>query len=566
MFALAGGIVIFVAQQIHKEAQMETALSAARTFSESVASFRSFYINEVAPLDAEIDMLSQPSPHSRLADLTDPYSDLLNLAENSNFSPTTGRYRVFSKFPWPMRDQGGARSVGEQHLLDELTAKRADEAIYVDERNDGQVLYLGRPIVMQEACVRCHNQHPRSPKTNWKVGDVRGVQSVEVKLSTPALFGFVDIGLFSGLGWLFAVLFLCILAVVVIMARGARQWQVSKTAGEILQDIAESLLVLDTNNRIVAANQTTEETFGYSQNNLLGRHAGDLLTNLPDEGARSTEGVGVRQDGEHFPCLLSVSVRRDRPSLERILTIRDISEQSRLAGELRITQNMNAVGRLTAGIAHGFNNILATVLGNNEVLKGRLQHYRDSVNGELQAIDRAVDRGVQITDALVNFARQDSHHATVFDINAAVASIEPLARAAVHSEIAERLEYASTALLVCANRQRLENALLALIMNAIDAMPDGGELRVSVSATASGDSHENGVALCVHDTGKGICSADLERVWQPYFSSADVSEGRGLGLSTVYGFAQQAGGHVSLDSAEGEGTTVTLYLPLHEPT
>ena len=561
MFVVSSVVLLLYAGRTQREGQYQTALAAARTYSESLAAFRAFYIREVAPSDVELDLLESPSPHSRLAALTDPYTNVLNLAEGSSSLPSAGGYRVFSRFPWSIRPTGGPTEPGEHYLLDALSDGISTEAVYLDTGNEDRELYYGVPIVMQETCVHCHNNHPGSPKTDWRVGDVRGVQSVKVSLPRLSMLGLFNMNLQSGVTAAFAVLFLGTLGLVVVISRGARQWQIDQTANDILQGIGESVFVVDSENQVVMINEATASTFGYLRGELVGAPIDKVLRNIPDDPGQSIESVGRRNDQQEFPCLVSVSELNGGAPARKIVTVRDISTQHRLSRELQLTHHMNAVGRLTAGVAHGFNNILATVLGSNEVIKGRLQAKSESIGGQLGAIERAVERGARITDALVKFSQRDRFEREHFDVVQALANVETLLNAAAPEEIAICVESSEPRIVTSANQQRLENALLALAMNGIDAIEESGEVTLRATIRRDDESQADCVAISVIDTGEGIPPDQVDRVWDPFYTGAHLSEGRGLGLSTVYGFVKQCDGIASLESEIGVGTTVTILLP-----
>jgi PAS domain S-box-containing protein len=236
---------------------------------------------------------------------------------------------------------------------------------------------------------------------------------------------------------------------------------------------------------------------------------------------------------------------------------------------LRQSQKMEAIGQLTGGIAHDFNNILAAISGSLEFIKrriaaGRVQEVGKYVDAAVAASKRAAD----LTQRLLAFARRQSLEAKPVDVNALVKSIGHLLRRTMGGAITIETVSDESAGLALTDASQLESALLNLAINARDAMPKGGTLTISTSRIeldapiglpdlAAGSY----VVVRVGDTGVGMTPEVLARVFDPFYTTKPIGQGTGLGLSMVYGFARQTGGHVRIESAPGEGTEVSLYLP-----
>ncbi|NNE20967.1 MAG: PAS domain S-box protein [Rhizobiales bacterium] len=249
-----------------------------------------------------------------------------------------------------------------------------------------------------------------------------------------------------------------------------------------------------------------------------------------------------------------------------IYVIEDITERTQLENHLRQAQKMEAVGQLTGGIAHDFNNLLAIIQGNAEML------VRANGNGQplADAILRAAMRGAELTQHLLAYARQQPLAPQVIDVALLVTELWELLERTLGEGIVVDISLEAGIWPALADPGQLENAVLNLALNARDAMPDGGALKIKCMnlALASGGLPENPgikagnyVVLMVSDAGCGMTDDVLEHAFEPFFTTKDVGEGTGLGLSMVYGFAKQTGGHVTIDSCPGEGTTVKLYLP-----
>ncbi|MDB5440985.1 MAG: multi-sensor hybrid histidine kinase [Caulobacteraceae bacterium] len=249
-------------------------------------------------------------------------------------------------------------------------------------------------------------------------------------------------------------------------------------------------------------------------------------------------------------------------------SFQDITDRKALEEKLIQARKMEAVGQLTGGVAHDFNNLLTVVLGNADMLLRKVAQD-DPVRRNLSAIRQAADKGQSLTRQLLTFSRRDRMRPVVVDVNKLVADFLPLLQQAVGEGITITTALCAGALCVEVDAAHLESALLNLAVNARDAMEGGGELTLSTISAACDPAanlvHPRGYAcIAVHDTGVGMSQETLHRVFEPFFTTKDIGKGSGLGLSQVYGFVQQSGGQVKLESVEGAGTDVRLFLPLTE--
>jgi signal transduction histidine kinase len=247
-------------------------------------------------------------------------------------------------------------------------------------------------------------------------------------------------------------------------------------------------------------------------------------------------------------------------------TVQDITGVKQAEERLRQAQKMEAVGQLTGGVAHDFNNLLAVILGQAELLADRLGDDDPSLRG----VVRAATRGAQLTQRLLAFSRRQSLVPEAIDLNALVAGMMELLRRTLGETIEIELLPGAELWNTLADPGQVENALLNLAINARDAMPEGGKLIVIIDNVTLGDADANAYAeagagdyvrLSVADTGIGMSAEVRERALEPFFTTKDVGQGSGLGLPMVYGFVRQSGGFVSIDSEQGRGTTVAIYLP-----
>jgi prevent-host-death family protein len=252
-----------------------------------------------------------------------------------------------------------------------------------------------------------------------------------------------------------------------------------------------------------------------------------------------------------------------------IYAIEDITERARAEEQLRQVQKTEAVGQLTGGVAHDFNNLLAIILGNAELLSAKVGED----DPQIQAVIRAATRGAELTQRLLAFSRKQTLQPQVVEVNALVGGMIDLLSRSLGETIEIETGVAPDLWNASADPAQVENALLNLALNARDAMPGGGKLTIECANARLDETYvaENieakagdYVVLAVSDTGSGMGAEVQARALEPFFTTKEVGQGSGLGLSMVYGFTKQTGGHVTIESEEGRGTTVKLYLPRAE--
>jgi signal transduction histidine kinase/ActR/RegA family two-component response regulator len=250
----------------------------------------------------------------------------------------------------------------------------------------------------------------------------------------------------------------------------------------------------------------------------------------------------------------------------------EISERAQAEEALRHAQKMDAIGQLTGGIAHDFNNMLTGVLGALDLIQRRVAAGRVSeIDRYIDAAMSSANRAASLTHRLLAFARRQSLDARPVDVNHMVVSMEELLRRTIGESIELEIDLNSTLRLTHTDEHQLENALLNLVINARDAMPDGGRLLIQTESVHVAVLHDaltpgDYVRLSVQDTGSGMSGEVIARAFDPFFTTKPIGQGTGLGLSMVYGFINQTGGQVQIDSVEGQGTRIDLYLPCHFET
>ncbi len=250
-----------------------------------------------------------------------------------------------------------------------------------------------------------------------------------------------------------------------------------------------------------------------------------------------------------------------------VVTSEDVSGAKAIEEQLRQAQKLEAVGQLTGGVAHDFNNLLGVMLGNAELLADRLDD--EKLLNFTNAIRRAAVRGAELTHGLLAFSRRQSLEPRRVDLGELVNGTTSILQRTLGAAIKIETSLADSDVLTDVDPNQIENALLNLTINARDAMPTGGVLHIEtqlVDLDAEAASQINArpgryAVLSVSDNGVGMSPEVLKRVYEPFFTTKDTGKGTGLGLSMVYGFVKQSEGCVTIDSTEGRGTVVRLYLP-----
>ena len=271
---------------------------------------------------------------------------------------------------------------------------------------------------------------------------------------------------------------------------------------------------------------------------------------------------------------LEVQVRERTAELEDALArLRaETAERERAEASLRQSQKMEAVGQLTGGIAHDFNNMLTGIIGSLDLMRRRIAADRlDDLDRYMDAATTSAERAASLTQRLLAFSRRQSLDPQPLGINLLIQSMAQLIDHALPEQVELSVALGEQLPTALADANQLENAILNLVLNARDAMPDGGRLTVETAladldaahvATRPGLPPGRFVVVSVSDTGTGIPPELLEKVFDPFFTTKPQGQGTGLGLSMVYGFAQQSGGSVRIHSQPGLGTSVKLYLPI----
>jgi PAS domain S-box-containing protein len=367
--------------------------------------------------------------------------------------------------------------------------------------------------------------------------------------------------------------------------------QAAKLRG-ILESAVIGIITIDDRGLIETVNPATERLFGYSAAELIGHnvkilmpepyraeHDGYIASYIKTRVKKiigiGREVSGLRKDGTTFPVHLSVG--EFEADGQRYFTgmIYDISDRIHVEEALRESerrlahaQKMEAVGQLTGGIAHDFNNLLLVVSGNLELLEAHALTHDARVL--LREAQEATALGSKLTDQLLTFARRRHMDPHVIEVNELVVSITEMLRRTLGEHIALSTSLARELWLTRVDPGQFQSAIVNMAVNARDAMPEGGKLVVetcNITLAAAEESFPaelkpgDYVQLSISDTGTGMPPEIRDRVFEPFFTTKEKGRGTGLGLAMVYGFVKQSGGHITIYSEPGHGTTVNLYLP-----
>ncbi len=357
----------------------------------------------------------------------------------------------------------------------------------------------------------------------------------------------------------------------------------------VLDTVVEGLVTIDRHGIIQSYNKACASLFGYAPEEVLGRNVDILMAepchSEPDRhipacletgGAKiigiGREVMGRRKDGSTFPMELAVGESPQGGNQAFVGTIRDLTERreaDKQREQLRQAQKMEAVGQLTGGLAHDFNNLLAIIIGNLDLLREIRQD--DLVTEDLvrDALESAL-RGADLTRRLLAFSRRQPLQPERADINEVIGGIVKLLTRTLGENIAIELALFPTVWPVQIDRGQFEAAIANLATNARDAMPRGGTLLIDTRNgrldEAYAEAHSEVIAgeyvvIEVSDSGCGMPPEILTRIFEPFFTTKEQGKGTGLGLSMVFGFIKQSGGHITVYSEAGKGTTFRLYLP-----
>ena len=352
-----------------------------------------------------------------------------------------------------------------------------------------------------------------------------------------------------------------------------------------LSDASSEAIVITDNDTIVDANEGAVKLLGYEASELIGRGVLELIDPealpLATERIRTNseepyESAALRKDGTVVPIAVRGKPFPYHGRTVRVTLMRDLSEERNVQEALRVSeqqlreaQKMEAIGRLAAGVAHDFNNLLTVICGNSELL---LDELSDNNPGRrlTHEIMSAGTSAASLTRQLLAFSRKQVLQPRVLDLDTIVADVSKMLRRLLGEQIDLLISTAPALGCVMADPGQLEQVIINLVLNARDAMANGGKLTIEIRNVTLDENYVRQhrgsqageyVMLSVSDTGVGMDRHTRSHAFEPFFTTKEQGKGTGLGLSTVYGIVKQSGGYIEVSSELGEGTTFKIYLP-----
>jgi PAS domain S-box-containing protein len=348
----------------------------------------------------------------------------------------------------------------------------------------------------------------------------------------------------------------------------------------IFETSQDLILVTDTAGTFVQVSPSSMTILGYQPEEMIGHRAVEFIH--PDDLDSTRKEMRAARHGRHMRNFETRYLHKDgeavtltwmgawsEPVRRHFFVGRDLTEKRAAEAQFRQAQKMEAVGQLTGGVAHDFNNILTVITGTIGILAEGVAE-NPQLTAIAKMIDEAAERGANLTRHLLAFARRQPLQPREVDVNTLIMDTLKLLRPTLGQHIEIDPLLAGDAWTALVDPSQLTTAVLNLALNARDAMPAGGKLALETNNVHLDESYAemhsevavgNYVMIAVSDTGSGISAANLEKVFDPFFTTKEVGKGTGLGLSMVFGFVKQSNGHIKIYSEEGHGTTVKVYLP-----
>lgn len=353
---------------------------------------------------------------------------------------------------------------------------------------------------------------------------------------------------------------------------------------QAIEQAAESIVITEPGGEVVYVNPAFEKETGFTREEIVGLnhrtlHSADnppdlysvIFSTIAKEGTWSGEILANTKAGAVLRLAVTTSAVRDSAgSLVNFVTVQhNITRERELEDQLRLSQKMEAVGRLAGGVAHDFNNLLTAISGFAELAATEVEPGGE-LAGYLDEIRRSADRATELTSQLLTFGRRAVLQPQVIELNRVVADVAPMLRRIIGEDV--RLDVSSDPSLgrTLADRGQLEQVIVNLAANARDAMPAGGQLTIATENVVFDDLYAADhpevrpgkyVRLTISDTGVGMDASTAAHIFEPFFTTKNPGRGTGLGLATVFGIVNQAEGHVSVESAPGQGATFRIDLP-----
>ncbi len=373
-----------------------------------------------------------------------------------------------------------------------------------------------------------------------------------------------------------------------MMPQERKQWPVEQQAriqSNALEAAANSIILTDTTGKILFANKAFCAMTGYAPEEVLGktpaflksgRHGPDFFKELWDiilsGGVWQGELINRRKDGSLFTEEMTITpIQEPDGEITHFIAVkRDITQREKFKEQLHQAQKLEAIGHLAGGVAHDFNNLLTVIHANTQLVLMDEGQLNEENRQCLQQVTEATERAANLTRQLLAFGRKQDIQFQPVNLNQVINNFTKMLNRVIGEHITLRCRYAEDLPPANGDVSMLEQVLINLIVNARDAMPDGGSIVITTEAVRVGASqvaiHPEAhpgkfVCMTVADTGAGIHPEHLSRIFEPFFTTKDAGKGTGLGLSTVHGIVKQHGGWIEVSSQLGSGTTFKIFLP-----
>ncbi len=413
-----------------------------------------------------------------------------------------------------------------------------------------------------------------------------GIDAVAIVWLKQPVWTLVTIHLLTGAGLAFLLTYFA------LRYRASDQVeQMTRLQSLLVNQTHDSIITTDQGGFITSWNPGSERLFGYSAEEVVGQHVAilfplglerhkwlDVIAPVLETGANSVESKCVNRAGRNVDTHIALSVLMERNEpIGMMAHIMDITERKkaetdkeRMEAQLRQASKMEAVGKLAGGVAHDFNNLLSIILGYSEIMLYESRHLSDTDRERLHQIRRSGRRAASLTRQLLAFSRKQVLQPVVVDLNELICELQKMLARLIPTNIRLKMVQHATACPVKVDPGQLEQVIVNLVVNARDAMPEGGELAIETSQVVMTEAQGRVeaipagayVVVAVKDTGMGMDEETCARIFEPFFTTKEEGKGTGFGLATVDGIVQQSGGQVRVTSAPQQGSTFRIYLPL----
>lgn len=350
---------------------------------------------------------------------------------------------------------------------------------------------------------------------------------------------------------------------------------------QLVESMRDGMIVIDEDQQVVDVNPAALAMLGKGQNEVIGEQVSDVLpvalslSDILPSGTAATEDLSVKMNGRERSYELRVTDigEGNAGRIGSLIVLHDVTERIETTKQLRQQERLAAIGRLAGGIAHDFNNLLASILLHAQLAERKLHEEARGVDGDLDVIVQESRRAADLVAQILDFSRSEVRRSEPLDLGILVEEVAGVLRRTIQENIRVVVDVSLPGCVVDADPTRIHQMLLNLATNARDAMPDGGELRISLAraqsapgagASSGGLSTEEWVRLTLSDTGTGISEEVEGHLFEPFYTTKAPGRGTGLGLAQVYGIVKQHGGSVDVESKLGQGTAFHVYLPLHD--